>query len=150
MTTQDAPVEITDEQLDDPAVGPIQLRAALKAQREENATLRAGQMTQAYKDAGLDPAMGLGKAIAKEYDGDMTPEALTEYARDEYGWTPPEAPAHPQEQQIVTEQARLDQAGATAGSIVTPTTDDELAKAELDGDWNRTMAIKGQQIADMF
>ena len=152
MTTQDEPqVEITDEQLDNPDVGPAQLRAALKREREANAGLRAGQMTQVYAAVDLDPATGLGKAIAKEYDGDMTVEALTAYANEEYGYVVPDAPTHPQAATIAAETARLDAASQGAGSVpVAPTRGQEIADAEAAGDFTTAMNLKGDRMSGWF
>ena len=153
MTTQDQtePVEITDEQLNDPEVGPVQLRARLKAVQAQNAELRAGQMAQVYAAVDLDPSTGLGKAIAKEYDGDMTVEALTAYAGDEYGYVVPEAPTNPQAQAIQTEQSRLDSAAQGAGSVpVAPTQGQAIAEAEQAGDFSTAMNLKGDQMAQWF
>jgi hypothetical protein len=154
MTAQDSSdtaVEITDEQLEDPEVGPAQLRAALKRERTENAGLRAQQMTTVYAEADLDPMKGLGKAIAKEYDGAMTLEALSAYASEEYGYVVPEAPSNPQAQMITTEQARLDTAAQGAGSVpVAPTEAQAIVDAEAAGDYATAMSLKGDQMAEWF
>jgi hypothetical protein len=154
MTAQDNTVDavaITDEQLEDPEVGPAQLRAALKRERTENAGLRAQQMTTVYAEADLDPTAGLGKAIAKEYDGPMTLEALTAYASEEYGYVVPEAPSNPQAQMITTEQTRLDTAAQGAGSVpVAPTDAQAIAEAEAAGDFATAMSLKGDEMAGWF
>ena len=152
MTTQDEPqVEITDEMLDDPEVGPAQLRARLKAVQAQNAELRAGQMAQVYAAIDLDPATGLGKAITKEYDGDMTVEALTAYAKTEYGYDAPEVPTNPQAATIAAEQGRLDAASTGAGSVpIAPTQGQEIAEAEAAGDFTTAMNLKGNQMESWF
>ena len=152
MTTQDEPqVEITDEMLDDPEVGPAQLRARLKAVQAQNAELRVGQMTQVYAAVDLDPDTGLGKAIAKEYDGDMTVEALTAFANEEYGYVVPEAPTNPQAAAIATEQGRLDAASQGAGSVpIAPTQGQAIAEAEAAGDFTAAMNLKGNQMNAWF
>lgn len=154
MTAQDSSdtaVEITDEQLEDPDIGPAQLRAALKRERTENAGLRAQQMTNVYAEADLDPTKGLGKAIAKEYDGPMTLEALTAYAGEEYGYVVPDAPSNPQAQAITTEQTRLDAAAQGAGSVpVAPTDAQAIVEAEQAGDFATAMNLKGDQMAEWF
>ncbi|GAG00928.1 unnamed protein product, partial [marine sediment metagenome] len=54
-------------------------------------------------------------------------------------------------QNITQGHEALDQVGQTAGSVpVTPTDGDVLAKAEAEGDYKTTMALKGQQMADMM
>ena len=152
MTTQDTgstpPVEITDEMLDDPEVGPAQLRARLKEVQAQNAELRTGQMRSVYAEVDLDPDSGLGKAIAKEFDGDMTVEALTAYAKDEYGYDVPDAPTNPQAATIATEQGRLDTASQGAGSVpIAPTAQGAIAEAEAAGDWATAMNLKADQMS---
>ncbi len=47
--------------------------------------------------------------------------------------------------------ARLDMAMQNAGSVpTTPTIQEDLAKAVAEGDHNKTLAMKGQQIASWF
>ena len=127
------------------------LRSKLEEALAEVKQLKAEKMVGEFKEAGLDPTKGLGKAIAKEYDGEISKEAIQEYARSEYDWEPPvvEEP-NPVAQAIAQEQAALDQAGRTAGSVVQPNQADLLAKAEAEGDYQATMNIKGQQVAQMF
>ncbi|GAG27024.1 unnamed protein product [marine sediment metagenome] len=130
--------------------GPKGLRDKLAQVEAENARLRAGAMTSAFKDIGLDPEMGLGKAIAKEYKGETSLEALTAYAKDEYGHVAPADPTHPQAQTIVQEQQRLDQAAVGSGSVVAPSQSDELATAEAEGNWQKAMTLKGNEVARMM
>ena len=40
---------------------------------------------QIFKDAGLDISQGIGKAVDKLYEGDLTVEGLQQYASDEFG-----------------------------------------------------------------
>lgn len=152
MTAQDdTQVAITDEMLDNPDVGPAQLRAALKRERTENAGLRAEQMAGIYTKVGLDPNSGLGKAVAKEFDGDMTVEALSAYAKAEYGYDVPEAPTNPQAETITTEQGRLDQASEGAGSVpIAPSQTQAIADAEAAGDWTTAQNLKADQMAGWF
>ncbi len=129
------------------------LRKQLEASLEREKGYRTQLLSTAYADVDLDPTTGLGKAIAKEYDGEASAEALALYAKAEYDYTKPEAVAelNPQAAVITQEQAALDLAGQTAGSVpVAPTQGDALAKAEAEGDYATTMAIKGQQLADLM
>ena len=127
------------------------LRRQLEATLAENRTLKADKLSGSFKEIGLDPTTGLGKAIAKEYDGEISTEALAAFADSEYGHKfEAQAETHPQAQAINQGQAALDQAGQTAGSVPTPTQADVLAKAEAEGDYSKTMAIKSAQVAEMF
>ena len=133
---------------------PEEARGLRKQLNEAHATIakqRTDILTPAYEKLNLNPESGLGKAIAKEYEGEASFDALAKYAKDEYGheFTPVDN-AHPQAAEIVQGQAALDQVGQTAGSVVAPTEGDVLAKAEAEGDYVTTMAIKGQQLADML
>jgi len=106
---------------------------------------------RSFKAIGLNVDEGYGKAIALSYDGEPTEEAVAAYAKDEFGYVHQVDPqTHPQAAQIQDQQQRLDQIGQTAGSVTTPSQNDVLAKAEAEGDYGTTMAIKGQQVADMF
>lgn len=61
------------------------LHAFNKRLKTENRELRGRILESDLAVIGLKPGEGLGKAIAKEYDGELTTEALATYARDEYG-----------------------------------------------------------------
>ncbi len=129
------------------------LRKQLEASLEREKGYRTQLLSTAYADLDLDPKTGLGKAIAKEYDGEASAEALAAFAKAEYDYvyTKPEAAPelNPQAEVIAQAQAALDQAGQTAGSVpVAPTEGDTLAKAEAEGDYATTMAIKSQQVAE--
>ena len=124
------------------------LRAQLETALSENKDLKAKDRDRAFTDAGLDITKGVGKAVYKEYDGDMTKDAILGYATEEYSYEAGEGVVHPQAEAIAQGQAALDQVGQTAGSVVPPTQSDELAKAEAEGDYATTLAIKGQRVAD--
>jgi len=148
MSEETTPTTETPEEPKETGGG---LRKQLEATLAENKTLKAEKLEGSFKAIGLDPTQGLGKAIAKEYDGEISTEALAEYADSEYGHkfeAPPEL--NPQVAQIAGEQAKLDQVGQTAGSVAPPTEADALAKAEAEGDYQTTMAIKGAQVARQF
>jgi hypothetical protein len=61
------------------------LRDHLKKVEAENNQLRTAAMSSLLDTLGLQPDAGLGKAIVKEYRGEYTVEALSEYAKTEYG-----------------------------------------------------------------
>jgi hypothetical protein len=135
------------------------LRAQLEKQIEKtnaeqatNQVLRTQLLDRSYTELGLDPTKLVGKAIAEKYVGEPSTEALAEFAKEEYGYEPvATSEPHPLSQQINAQQAALDQVGQTAGSVpVVPSETDVLAKAEAEGDYATAMAIKGNQVADMF
>ena len=141
----DEGTEVTTEAPAEEAKG---LRGQLEAALAENRDLKADKLAGSFDAIGLDPNAGLGKAIAKEYTGEVSTEALAEYAKTEYGYEGAAESTHPQAQAITEGTERLDAINQTAGSIVNPTEGDVLAKAEADGDYKTTMAIKGRQVAD--
>jgi hypothetical protein len=147
--TEEVVEDTTEEPKVEEASGPKQLRDALKREQERNKELRTLVMAGAYADLGLDPEVGLGKAIAKEYKGDASTEALAEYAQAEYGYTKPVGQEHPQGATIVQEQARLDAISVAAESIAPVSEGEALAKAEAEGDWEAAGRIKAAQLARM-
>ncbi len=87
--------EILDEKDETPAglrATIDRLNESLKTERQENADNGAYRRQRELKDSGLDgPAL---KAVNKdlqrgEYEGEVTAEALREYAQKEYDWEPP-------------------------------------------------------------
>lgn len=125
------------------------LRAQLEAALAENKALKQERLGDAFAKAGLDPNTGLGKAIAKEYDGEASPDAILAYAQSEYGWEPDTQPTIRNE--ISTEQAKLDSAAITAGSIAPDlSTNEALAKAEAEGNYALAGALKAQLLEQKF
>ena len=144
MTTHETPIEEqveTDE--------PKGLRKQLAEAHAEIKALKQEKLTGAFDALGLDPSKGLGKAIAKEYDGEPSPTALAEYAKAEYGWEP-SAEENPVAGQINAAQQALDQVGQHAGSVPLPNEKDELAQAEAAGETGKAFAIKSGQVASWF
>ena len=128
------------------------LRKQLADAHKTIADQRTDLLEPAYQKLGLNPETGLGKAIAKEYDGAASFEALAEFAQTEYGHVGPEVEpdAHPQATEIHTETDKLEKVAGAATSVVPPTQGTQLQKAEADGDYQATLSIKGQQLADML
>jgi len=133
--------------------GPKALRDALarskaetEAEREKNASLTNQLMEGVWDKVGLDPKQGLGLAIAEQYDGAPTVEALGEFA-SKYGHTMPEAQTPATE--IAQAQATLDVAASSAGSVAVPSSADDLAKAEAEGDYATAMSIKNQRLLEL-
>lgn len=128
------------------------LRAALDKANAELKDFRADARSAAFRDNGLDPDKGEGKAFARGYDGENSAEAVAKYLEDEYEYVyqAPES-EHPQSQAITQGHQALDQVGQLAGSVpLSPTDGDVLAQAESEGDYKTTMAIKSQQMAEMM
>lgn len=123
------------------------LRAELNKRIASEKKYKTMLLEDAYRKLGLDPMTGLGKAIAKEFDGDPTVKALGEYAEAEYGYKPtPVEVTHPQAGQIVDEQGRIDQVGQVATTQQPLKENERLAKAEAEGDFATAGAIKAMQM----
>lgn len=74
---------------DDQQTGGSGLRAQLEAALEENKQLKERLSTGenavrelAFRDAGIDTKSGVGKLLAKTYDGDLEPEAIGAFAKE--------------------------------------------------------------------
>lgn len=120
----------------------------LEAEKETDAgEFRSRSMAQAFTSIGLDPQVGIGKAIKVTFDGE--PEQLAEFAASEFEYEYG-GQEHPYARAIAQGQAALDQVGQTAGSIAPPTQADELAKAEAKGDHATTLAMKGAQLSALL
>ena len=124
------------------------LRAQLEAALSENKKLKTTQRDSAFKEAGIDTSGGMGKAISQMYEGNSDAADILKFAKDEYDYDV--LPSNPVAAQVAAEQAKLDNVGQTAGSVVAPAEMDVLAKAEAEGDYATAMNIKGQQLADMM
>lgn len=130
---------------------PKALREALKraqdeakAAREEANSYRVRALEAAFKEAGLDPSKGVGKAVAKEYSGDADAEAIKSYAAEEYGWEPPVA-ENPIAADVRDAQNRV--GAVTSDAVSTPTTliDQQITEAERAGDFATAIALKVQR-----
>lgn len=64
---------------------PSRLEQAVMDARAEVQTLRERKRSLAFRRAGIDPTTGVGKAVAKTYDGDPDPDAIRQYAASEFG-----------------------------------------------------------------
>ena len=142
--------EETIETVEEPKETGKGLRAQLEKTIAEKNDYKTQLLSGAYESLNLDPTVGLGKAIAKEYDGAPNAEALAAYAMSEYEYSfTPEPEAHPQAGIINEGTAQIDSASQGAGSVpVAPTNQEALAEAEAKGDYATAMTIKSQQVAD--
>lgn len=144
------PAEETTEGTQPEAKG---LRAQVESLSKENRELKAEKRDGIISGLGLEVTKGLGLSLVEQFDkGDIALGDIASTATDKYGHVVPDAapPAHPQAQAITEGTERLEAVAQTAGSVANPTADDLLAKAEAEGDYQTTMAIKSQQVASMF
>lgn len=128
------------------------LRKQLEATLKENRALKADKRDEVLTGIGLDPTKGLGMALVEQFDdGKVTVDTIADVAVNTYGHVVPDQTAqHPMAEQIAQGQAQVDQVGQTAGSIAPLDRSQALAKAEAEGDYATTMALKAQQVAQSF
>lgn len=128
MTTQDPQnpagtdqVAVTGGEVN-PADANAQLREAYEREKARRLELQ-GEVLKGHLSAiGLSHKEGLGKAIAKEYEGDFTLEALAEYAQEEYGYESSGAGVNETKaKEIEQAQTAADQANASSVSVEPPT-----------------------------
>ena len=80
-TQQDTTEEVVDESTD----GIKQLREEYKKLKAENKQFKADAMNTALGSLGLTADKGIGKAVTKLYDGDVTVEGIKEFVAQEFG-----------------------------------------------------------------
>ena len=105
-TQQDTTEEVLDESTD----GIKQLREEYKKLKAENKQFKANAMTSALSSLGLEPDKGIGKAVTKLYDGDLTVEAIQEFVAQEFGEvSSSEQPSAAPASNVVEAQSRVEQ-----------------------------------------
>ena len=136
-----------------PADANAELRAAYDREKDRRMAAETELSKRLMSDIGLDPTTGLGKAIAKEYSGDLTVEALGAYAHDEYGheWTGkiPDSKAT----EITEAQDQADKLTSSAESVtpINESTQIQQAESKLIGnevdpaDARASVALKMEQ-----
>jgi hypothetical protein len=157
VTTEHEFVDAESESDEDQKGGNAELRAALKRTQEALKEANQLHLVRNLTDIGLDPGTGLGKAIAKEYDGEMTVDAIAAYARDEYGH---DAAVPSQVPQEVQAGDRLDQAMRVSTAVEprrVPTPGEEYVEKIDSNDPEATrqdaiasIAAKAQQFQETF
>ena len=110
-----------------------QMREKADKLETEVVELRAKLRKSAFKEAGFDPDIGQGKALAKLYDGDADADSVRKFAKAEFGWEPDVRDAlSPQAEQVARSQARLDRIGSISSSV--PPAPDQLEALLTDAD----------------
>lgn len=113
------------------------LRQQVEDLKAENKTFKQQARTRAFKDAGFDPESGAGKAVAKLYDGEPDPEAIQQFAKEEFGFEPDgTSGSQPTNGDEPSGDDRL--ASLNSGHIPPrePSIDDQIKQAESSGDWD--------------
>ena len=148
MTDEATAVEQSNDTEGSEDSGPKQLRDALKREKEKNARLTGIALGNAFTQVGLDPSKGLGKAIAKEYDGDPTAEAVATYAKTEYDWDAPEGVVNAEATERRDQQQALETVEARSVPVSTLTPKEAEREAQKSGDLEALGRIKAQRLAE--
>jgi uncharacterized phage infection (PIP) family protein YhgE len=78
-------VNTTEEVADESTDGIKQLREEYKKLKAENKQFKAQAMTSALGQLGLEADKGLGKAVTKLYDGEVSVDAIKDFVAQEFG-----------------------------------------------------------------
>jgi hypothetical protein len=101
------------------------MRATIEREQARNAELTQQLVGQHLQTLGLEPDRGLGKAIAKGYDGEVSADAIAAYAKTEYDYEPQAAP--PAAEQAVQQQQRVAQFGSASAALQPQGPEDVIA-----------------------
>ena len=104
-----------------------QMRDEMKRKDDKIAEQQAKLVSGYLADIGLSGDKGLGKAIAKDFDGDPTAETVAEYAKTEYEYEKP-VDDNPQAENIDAAQKRADAFAGSSGSMQ-PTSGEDVVQA---------------------
>ena len=131
------------------------LRRELKNVKKERDELRGFQRTATFKEAGLDPNKGIGKAVARLYDGELDVDAIREFAAAEFDWEPDASQTTTQqeltevEQERLSAQQRADQLRTQTSPVLPPDLEKQIEDAEKAGDIRASIALKRQKLANV-
>ena len=116
------------------------MRETIDRKNEENAKLQAElssykdeKLNDAVRGIGLNPENGFGKALKQVYDGDVTIEAVSEFAKTEYGFEPTgqvQEITQSEQQPVVNDDARSRVAALDANSTSDVSDDDVLSQLQ--------------------
>jgi len=116
------------------------MRETIDRKNEENAKLHAElssfkdeKLNDAIRGIGLNPENGFGKALKQVYDGDVTIEAVSEFAKTEYGYEPTgkvQDITQSEQQPVVQDDARSRVAALDANSTSDVSDDDVLSQLQ--------------------
>ena len=87
-----------------------QLREEYKKLKAENKEFKANAMNNALSSLGLTADKGLGKAVTKLYDGEVTVDAIKDFVAQEFGEvSSSEQPSEDVVSNVVEAQSRVEQ-----------------------------------------
>ena len=106
-------VEEAAEVTEEPTDNIKQLREEFKKLKAENKQFKANAMDSALSSLGLSADKGIGKAVVKLYDGDVTVDGIKDFVAQEFGEvSSSEQPSNPVEKvaaNVVEAQSRVEQ-----------------------------------------
>ena len=95
---------------EDSSDGIKQLREEYKKLKAENKEFKANAMSNALSSLGLTADKGLGKAVTKLYDGEVTVDAIKDFVAQEFGEvSSSEQPSEDVVSNVVEAQSRVEQ-----------------------------------------
>jgi len=95
---------------EDSSDGIKQLREEYKKLKAENKEFKANAMNNALSSLGLNADKGLGKAVTKLYDGEVTVDAIKDFVAQEFGEvSSSEQPSEDVVSNVVEAQSRVEQ-----------------------------------------
>jgi len=116
MTTQE-PMVTEETATDDPNVGP---HAHIKELEGENKTLRQRLASTELRNAGLDPDIGLGKAVLRTYNGSFNEGDIVKFAQEEYGFEPSTPVASTVPPEVIEPTTRVESMEQASTSVEPP------------------------------
>ena len=126
-----------------------QLREQLKKTEAENKELKSVMADSVFKEAGFDTSAGEGKALKSLYDGELKPDAIKQFAAENYGWGQSSEVDQEQDAQkarVVTSQQNLDTVIEASVPVEPVGVDDQIAQAQQDGDWQTSSNLKAEKL----
>lgn len=103
-----------------------QMRDELKRKDQTIKDQRTKLVGASLTTIGLEAGTGLGKAIAAQFDGEVTDEAVAAFAKEEYGHEVVVEP-NQQAEDIQNAQQRVDQFAGASGSLQPTSGEDVIA-----------------------
>ena len=103
-------VEEAAEVTEEPTDNIKQLREEFKKLKAENKQFKANAMDSALSSLGLSADKGIGKAVVKLYDGDVTVDGIKDFVAQEFGEVSnAEQPSDNVTANVVEAQSRVEQ-----------------------------------------
>ena len=99
-----------EDTTDNSADGIKQLREEYKKLKAENKQFKASAMNNALSSLGLSADKGIGKAVTKLYDGEVSVDAIRDFVTQEFGEvSSSEQPSSKVSDNVVQAQSRVEQ-----------------------------------------